>query len=446
MKKQGFNQNSKLFVETFTHEYNENDPKKFLDLLSERIITTLLKRSKTEFYFEVLTYQELINSLTNSDSEWSSIDRIVKDISSFIKNAKTYNLVPKRIMNKLEEGNWSRKQRTFTQVALKIYELYQEKLDKIQKIDFEDMINNAISALNQKSELCKDEFDHLLVDEYQDITQQTNKLVKSLLTNNSGCKLFCVGDDWQSIMGFAGSNLGFFVNFEEHYENPAITEISTNYRSVKTIVDAGTCLMKNNENCQRKKMVISKNGGGKPIRILRSPHKSNYRRKYNYQIAQDCINRVSAYLSQGYTNKDILILSRFMLIHGGQMPRYHYVIENLIAEAKEKGIKISDNPKDEKRVRILTVHKAKGLEAKVVFILNVIKDTYGFPSEIEDNSILEIARENYPVQNQKEEERRLFYVAMSRAKEDLTIYTWEPAISQFIDEIKDYTIEERLNY
>jgi len=86
------------------------------------------------------------------------------------------------------------------------------------------------------------------------------------------------------------------------------------------------------------------------------------------------------------------------------------------------------------------------LEAKVVFILNVIKDTYGFPCEIEDSAILEPARENYPLQDQKEEERRLFYVAMTRAKEDLYIYTWKPAMSEFLEEIIDYTIEERLDY
>lgn len=88
----------------------------------------------------------------------------------------------------------------------------------------------------------------------------------------------------------------------------------------------------------------------------------------------------------------------------------------------------------------------KGLEAKVVFLLNVVKDTYGFPCEIEDPSIYEPARENYPPQDQKEEERRLFYVAMTRAIEDLYIYTWEPAKSEFLEGIEEYTREDRLSY
>ncbi len=86
------------------------------------------------------------------------------------------------------------------------------------------------------------------------------------------------------------------------------------------------------------------------------------------------------------------------------------------------------------------------MEAKVVFLLNVVKDTYGFPCEIEDPSIYEPARENYPPQDQKEEERRLFYVAMTRAIEDLYIYTWEPAKSEFLEGIEEYTREDRLSY
>jgi DNA helicase-4 len=215
---------------------------------------------------------------------------------------------------------------------------------------------------------------------------------------------------------------------------------------VGKIVDAGACLIKNNESCQRQKRIVSKNKEGAFINVLKSPHRISYRKNYYKQISEDCIKRVAEYLRKGYANKDILILCRFMTIHGNSLPRFHYVIENLLEDSKNRGIKISPNAKDERHVRVLTVHKAKGLEAKVVFVLNVIKDTYGFPCQIEDSSILEPARENYPLQNRIEEERRLFYVALSRAKEDLYIYTWEPAISEFIDEIAEYTVEERLNY
>ena len=97
-------------------------------------------------------------------------------------------------------------------------------------------------------------------------------------------------------------------------------------------------------------------------------------------------------------------------------------------------------------VDILQQFRATEEVVFLCFHLAVIKDTYGFPSEIEDSSILDPARENYPKQDPKEEERRLFYVAITRAMEDLHIYTWEPAISEFINEISGYVVEERLNY
>jgi len=126
---------------------------------------------------------------------------------------------------------------------------------------------------------------------------------------------------------------------------------------------------------------------------------------------------------------------------------YHPNVKTLVEKARENGIGfVHDNVEARNKVRLLTAHRSKGLEAKVVFLLNVTKGMYGFPCEIEDSTIYEPARENYPPQDQKEEERRLFYVAITRAMEELYIYTWEPAISDFLDEISNYTIEERLSY
>ncbi len=445
-KKKWFAENNKLVVETFAYEYSEDHPELFLQLLRDRILEKLQKNHSNDFRISTMTYRELIELVCESDRDWITEDRVSKDIFNFIRNAKTYDLKPERILQKLESGKWSRKQRTFGKLAVMVYESYQDKLKELQKIDFEDMINIAVDELKTNKELCKNIYDHILVDEYQDISEQRYKLIKELLDQNPKCKLFCVGDDWQSIMGFAGSNLEFLVNFEKYFDNPAITEISTNYRSIKTIVDAGSCLIRNNQSCQLQKKTVSNLTKEELIKVLRSPHKMNYKRNYHMQIATDCLDRVAEYLNEGYTPKDILILSRLMQVHTYQTPRLHYIMENILKEAELRGIKISRNPKTTRNVRLLTVHKAKGLEAKVVLVLNVIKDTYGFPCEIEDYSILEPAKENYPSQDQKEEERRLFYVAMTRAMEDLYIYTWEPAMSEFLEEIADYTIEERLSY
>jgi len=183
------------------------------------------------------------------------------------------------------------------------------------------------------------------------------------------------------------------------------------------------------------------------IKVLKSPHKRNYQARYHEQIATDCLNRLIEYKQKGYAPDDILILSRFMRTHTRHAPKFHYAVRSFLKNAKETGIEIApDNPKVTSKIRLLTVHKSKGLEARVVFVLNVIEDLYGFPCEIEDPAIYAPARENYPPQDLIEEERRLFYVAMTRAKEDLIIYTWENAKSGFIKEIGKHIDEVRLYY
>jgi DNA helicase-4 len=440
-KKEWFARNSKLLVETYAFEYGETKPDAFIELLERRIIEKLLTRNEGKFEFTPLTYSELV------EVAWGPYKDPVDEIMNFITNAKTYGISPEKITEKIHNDRWSRKQVAFGNLAVKVYADYRDHLTKAKKIDFEDMINEAIAELDDNKNLYANIYDHMLIDEYQDISAQRYKLIRKLLERNPTCKLFCVGDDWQSIMAFSGSNLDFFVNFEKYFEKPAVTKISTNYRSTKTIVDAGAQLIKKNSSCQISKTTLSSRDEERAIMVFRSPHKENYRMRYYEQTAEDCLTRIAEYIRKGFLPQDILVLSRFMRTRVHRACKFHHVIRTLLDKAQEMGIDmICDEARDESKIRVLTVHKSKGLEAKVVFVLNVIKDAYGFPSEIEDSSIYAPARENYPEQNQKEEERRLFYVAMTRAKEDLIIYTWEPSKSEFLVEIEDFTQEERLSY
>jgi len=441
MKKKWFSANDKLLVETFAHEYDEDDPEKFIELIKKRVMEKLQLRNEGDFEFTLKTYDEIV------EIAWQLYRTPIDDIVTFITTAKTHGLTPSRIAEKLRQNNWTRKQGAFGNLVLLVYSAYEEVLLEHGKIDFEDMINNAVDELDKDQNLRADVYGHILIDEYQDISAQRYKLIKKVMERNPKCKLFCVGDDWQSIMGFSGSNLHFFVNFGQYFENPAITKISTNYRNIKTIVDAGADLIKNNTSCQIQKPTVANRKDVKPIRILRSPHKEEYERNYHRQTAEDCLGRIINYIQNGYSPRDILVLSRCMRTKVAGGYRFISNVRAFVKKAQELGIRLAhENIDSQNRVRLLTAHKSKGLEAKVVFLLNVTKGTYGFPCEIEDPSILEPARENYPPQDSKEEERRLFYVAMTRAMEDLYIYTWEPAMSEFLEEIADYTIEERLSY
>lgn len=439
-KKEWFARNNKLLVETFAFEYDEASPETFLELLKNRVIEKLRTRHEAKYEFEPLSYDELV------EVAWGPYKDPVDEISNFVTNAKTYGISPPKIIEKLERDKWSKKQVAFARLAVRIFADYQDYLTKTGKIDFEDMINEAVAELEKDKALFSNVYDSILIDEYQDISAQRYRLIKSLIDHNPSCRLFCVGDDWQSIMGFSGSNVDFFVNFERYFENPAVTKISTNYRCTKTVVDAGADLIRRNR-FQVSKTSLSKNTEDRAIKVLRSPHKKNYRSQYFEQIADDCLDRIRGYLKSGVQPRDILVLSRFMRTKTHGSRKHHYAIGMLMDKASEKGVEIvCDDARDEGEVRVISVHKSKGLEARVVFVLNVIKDAYGFPAEIEDNSIYALSRENYPDQDLKEEERRLFYVAMTRAKEDLILYTWEPFKSEFLEEINKYTKEERLCY
>ncbi len=440
-KKEWLVSDNKLLVETFAYEYSENNSREFIDLLKNRVIARLQLKHNCKFEFTPMTYEEIVRVA------WGLYKNPIDEIVNFVTNAKTYGLTPEKIMEKVQNQRWSLKQFAFGNLAVKIYQIYEEELQRLEKIDFEDMVNKAIQELVNNSNLYADIYDHILIDEYQDISAQRYLLIEKLLERNPKCRLFCVGDDWQSIMGFAGSNLSFFVNFDRYFTNPIITKLSTNYRSIKSIVDAGADLIKNNGLNQIQKSTRSNRDIIKPIRILKSPHKRQFERRYHEQIVEDCLDRVIRYLRSGCEPKDILILTRYMRTRTNGAYKFVPLVHRLIERARERGVQIAfEQVHAESKVRLLTVHKSKGLEAKAVFIFNVIKGIYGFPCEIEDSSIYAIARENYPSQDQKQEERRLFYVAMTRAKDDLIIYTWEPLKSEFLQEINNHSSEERLNY
>ncbi len=440
-KKKWFAEHNWLLAETYAYEYDERNPEEFTSLLKNRIRETLEAKYGKKFEFTPKTYEEIVETV------WESRKTPMEDIQSFITTAKTYGLTPDQIARRLIEGKWSRKQLAFGNLALSVFRAYQAQLQQSGKIDFEDMINGAVAALDKNENLYANLYDHVLIDEYQDISAQRLKLIRKLLERNPVCKLFCVGDDWQSIMAFSGSNLDFFVNFGDYFQHPAINKIGTNYRNIKTIVEAGADLIKNNGNRQIQKAVRSNHNVTKPILVLESLHKSSYQKQYHEQTAEDCLNRIDEYLENEYAPSDILVLTRYMRTKIKGKTRFFQIVQTFADLAEKNGTRIAiDNARVSDAIRLLTVHKCKGLEARVVFILDVVSGDFGFPSEIEDHSILAPARDNSSLPEQIEEERRLFYVAITRAKEDLYIYTQEKAKSEFLSEINNHTQSIRLGY
>jgi len=223
------------------------------------------------------------------------------------------------------------------------------------------------------------------------------------LTNET--QLFCVGDDWQSIYGWRGSEVEYIVNFEKYFENPKIVKLDINYRSHDSIVSASSELIKHNK-FQIAKEIHSISKKGKKIYLYAS-------KKEFEDGVEKVLEKIKQLLENGYAREDILILYR--------RTRSFEPYKRELAKAN---VKVSSG----------TIHSAKGLEARIVFLVGLTSGIYGFPSIWEEDRIFQVIKEtNYELR--MEEERRLFYVAMTRAKEELFLITEIGNESSFLNEI-----------
>lgn len=436
IKKEKYKENNKTLVETSHADYENNN---FYKILEERFLKALKEKQPNEkFELNILSYEELVERVWEECKLF--VKKIALNISKFIVIAKTYRLYPRDIENRLKKEIWSPKQTLFARIANIFYSKYQRELEKGNYIDFSDMINLAVDYLNENKEFYRDAYDHILIDEYQDLSTQRYELIRELMAKNENCKLFCVGDDWQSIMGFTGSNLDFFINFDKYFSHPARTDLAKNYRSIKSIVDVGACIIKNNKEGQIKKKTVSTSEESKPILVYSSTHQKEFFSRYYEQIAQHCLDTIKEYhTTKNYPYDDFMILLR--------ITKKDKLINFLSKYAQNLGIPIvffekADRPNC---VHIMSVHKSKGLQARVVMILNVDKGLYGFPCELENPDIFQPAIKNNDGLREQEE-RRLFYVAVTRAKEEVIMYSQKCSESKFITEIKDFTKREELRY
>jgi len=269
-------------------------------------------------------------------------------------------------------------------------------------------------------------YDHVLVDEFQDISYQRLELIRSFVNDNSNTKLFCVGDDWQSIYQFTGSDVRFFTNFKDYFPNPEITYLNSNYRSSQTIVGISNELIANNKNQIKKETRSTHDVGMQPMFIdFTSGFSYNFKNQY-----QNIYNLIQIILDDGVEPHEIMVLSRFNNYLKGL--EIFCGARGVPTEAKHGG------------VRFYSAHKSKGSESQHVILTDMTSGLYGFPCEIQDSSVMELAK-RFESDGFIDEERRLFYVALTRSKKFLYIYSMEQTNSIFLNEINPYLMRLRLD-
>lgn len=352
-----------------------------------------------------LTYRE------EFDGYHEDIKDFVRQIMRITDMIKVENNNPQEVLNNARKDQHERV-RNFYEIAIPIVERYKHYCTNKSYLDFNDMISESALLFQNHPDISnkyKNQYQYILVDEFQDVNNLQVDMIKLLLTEQT--QLFCVGDDWQSIYGFRGSNVSYIIEFEKHFPDSKVIKLNLNYRSSQNIVGASNEVIKHNKFKVEKEIFASKKSEHKIVVYSGNSEKEN---------VQFCLDKVRELLEDGFSNDDILFLYRRSKMYSPYF--FRFKDENL-------------------RVQSKTIHAAKGLESKVVFILGLSEGSGGFPDIwLEDRIFQVIKKANHDLL--LEEERRLFYVAITRAKEKLFLITEKGNESSFLKEIPEiYTVK-----
>ena len=300
-----------------------------------------------------------------------------------------------------------RHNKLFLIIVLNIYLEYQDYLKENNEIDFDDMIIKATTEVINNG--INKKYKYIIIDEYQDSSYIRFRLIREII-NYTESSLMVVGDDFQSIYRFSGCELDLFLNFGKYFKNARVMKISNTYRNSQELIKiAGNFVMKNRK--QIRKRLKSRKHINRPIRIV---YYKNIKKAFLKLILQIYKETLAPILVLGRNNKDV-----YMILNDKE-----FKLDNdRLVYLKNENIKI----------RYLTVHKSKGLEEENVIVINLENRLLGFPNKIKDERILNLvaSKEIYLYA----EERRLFYVALTRTKN--YVYLLVPKINEsvFIKEL-----------
>lgn len=368
---------------------------------------------------ELLKYKVKINPVSNKE-----LLKILKNNGFYIEMSSIFETLINLIKNNnqtiknIKKIKLNHNDKVLLSLLEPIYLRYNEYLKINNLIDFNDMINLSTNCI--KENLFIHNYKYVIVDEYQDISHGRFNLLMSL-RNQKFYKLFCVGDDWQSIYRFSGSDISLITNYEKYVGSSYITRIENTYRFSSFIADISSKFIMKNPN-QIKKKVNSKLNYKNAIKII---EKNNYK---------ECLNELEKELLKLENYSTIYILGRYksdleiLKNNKNFYQEYNY---------KDKCLDIIYSKRIDLNIKFLTIHSSKGLQSDYVIILNNKNSGMSFPSKITDLSLINLLLDNsddYPYS----EERRLFYVALTRCKKKVFLLSISNNKSVFIKEIEKY--------
>ena len=380
---------------TSSADFHYSDIREKLKTLLEKADVSIQEKTDAELYDMVLP--------PNSKHEKAFIRLVVTFVTLIKSSCKSVDEVLRQTKNAGDERS------TFIikNIFQPVYKRYIEELANINQIDFTD-------AILQATDICRSshpvKYDYIIVDEFQDISVDRYNFLKVLREGNPPAKLYCVGDDWQSIYRFSGSDMALFNQFSDYFGQTEINKIETTYRFGEPLVSLSSQFIQRNE-----------------AQIKKNIHPFNPQVKTELQFCdyerRDYCNVIGQLVASIPLDKSVFLLGRYSFDD-----YYLSFMYKSVKEGNRLFYIIGD-----RKIEFLTVHKSKGLEADYVIILQCNKDTYGFPSLVSDDPVLNYVltkSDQYPYG----EERRLFYVAITRAKVKTYILYDRRFPSVFVDE------------
>jgi DNA helicase IV len=283
-----------------------------------------------------------------------------------------------------------------------IYDRYQAHLATRRERDFSDLIARATKYV--ESGAYRSPFTRIVVDEFQDISRGRQRLLISLTQQADDCRTFCVGDDWQSIFGFAGSDVQIMTRFSDIFGYSARTDLDRTFRFNEELLRVSSGFIQKNPMQLSKQLVAQTQRNAAVVHIL--------------DDGPDALNaafdRVDELRTPG-KRASVMLLGRYNF-------------------SEPEGWRTTAEQHPRLDVRYLTVHKAKGLEADFVVLLDMRSGRYGFPSEVASDPIMALV---VPSDDGFDyaEERRLFYVALTRARHAVFILSETARPSLFVEEL-----------
>lgn len=397
-KRQVHKSHGTTLIETFSYENVEG-----------RLLSEL--RSKLEPYVKTRPVPPAV--VFERLAQLGQVDAFTQTLGIFLRHFKSCGLAVEQCRERADTVQGSLRAHAFLKIFELVREAYEQRLG--ERIDFEDMIGRATEHVKQGR--YRSPYRHFLVDEFQDISDGRAALLLALKAQHADARIFAVGDDWQSIYRFAGSDLHLMRHFGEVFGGGfagssgvhSVVDLGRTFRNVDRIALAARRFVLRNPSQIEKQIIPALKTQTAAIRLV------DYTRSTEANALRTALDAISAAATG--LNASVMLLGRYRFVEPANLADL---------SSQYPGLDI----------RFMTVHRSKGLEADHIIILRCASGRMGFPSEIVDDSLLDLVLPE-PEGYAHAEERRLFYVAMTRARHSVTILADREAPSTFATELLD---------